>query len=72
MRANEEALRATNLDCLGRATKIHGDIFVSNAKGGECEAAVATVMRRVIPGSATKFLPNLSLNVIRYAARYAR
>ena len=22
MRANEEALRATNLDCLGRATKI--------------------------------------------------
>ena len=31
MRANEEALRATNLDCLGRATKIHGDIFVSNA-----------------------------------------
>ena len=32
MRANEEALRATNLDCLGRATKIHGDIFVSNAQ----------------------------------------
>ena len=31
MRANEEALLATNLDCLGRATKIHGDIFVSNA-----------------------------------------
>ena len=32
MRANEEALRATNLDCLGlgHATKIHGDIFVSN------------------------------------------
>ena len=29
--ANEEALRATNLDCLRRATKIHGDIFVSNA-----------------------------------------
>ena len=37
MRANdEEAVRhyvplICNLDCLGRATKIHGDIFVSNA-----------------------------------------
>ena len=26
-RANEEALCATNLDCLRRATKIHGDIL---------------------------------------------
>ena len=44
MRANEEALRATNLDCLGRATKIHGDIFVSNAKIERFASSVIQVM----------------------------
>ena len=48
MRANEEALRATNLDCLGRATKIHGDIFVSNAYSSFISFLRLTVKTRVL------------------------